>query len=69
MSKNEGLLLLHGYLDQQERLRTYGELLGKFNTYTLFRDETISLEKTKQFRLDILEAQKNLYASLNQAIV
>ncbi len=35
LSKNEGLLLLHGFTQQQENLRAYGELLGKFNSYTL----------------------------------
>lgn len=68
LSKNEGLLLLHGFTQQQENLRAYGELLGKFNSYTLFRNGAIDVETTKQYRTAILEARKELYNSLNKAI-
>ncbi|MGE8541483.1 hypothetical protein [Acinetobacter sp. ANC 3813] len=68
LSKNEGLLLLHGFTQQQENLRAYGELLGKFNSYTLFRNGAIDIETTKQYRTEILETRKGLYNSLNKAI-
>ncbi|WP_216938372.1 MULTISPECIES: hypothetical protein [unclassified Acinetobacter] len=68
LSKNEGLLLLHGYNEQQEKLRFYGELLGKFNTYTLFKSEEVRPETTAQYRIKILEARKELYKSLNKVI-
>ncbi|RKG53345.1 hypothetical protein D7V64_07835 [Acinetobacter cumulans] len=68
LSKSEGLLLLHGYIEQQEKLRVYGELIGKFNSYTLFRNGTVNIETTAQFRADILEIRKLLYTSLNKAI-
>ena len=68
LSKNEGLLLLHSYSDQQEKLRIYGELLGKFNSYIFFRNGFVTLDTTTQFRIDILNARKELYSSLNKAI-
>ncbi|WP_180182537.1 hypothetical protein [Acinetobacter sp. YH01020] len=68
LSKNEGLLLLHGYIEQQEKLRIYGELLGKFNAYTLCKNGAINVETTAQYRVEILEARKSLYTSLNKAI-
>jgi len=68
LSKNEGLLLLHGYNEQQEKLRFYGELLGKFNTYTLFKSEEVRPETTAQYRIKILEARKELYKSLYKVI-
>ena len=68
LSKNEGLLLLHGYTQQQEKLRVYGELLGKFNSYTLFRNGSINVEATANFKAEILEARKNLYLSLNSVL-
>ncbi|AXY58801.1 hypothetical protein [Acinetobacter sp. WCHAc010052] len=68
LSKNEGLLLLHGYTQQQEKLRIYGELLGKFNSYTLFRNDSINVETTANFKAEILEARKNLYLSLNSVL-
>lgn len=68
LSKNEGLLLLHGYTQQQEKLRIYGELLGKFNSYTLFRNGSINVETTANFKTEILEARKNLYLSLNSVL-
>ena len=68
LSKNEGLLLLHGYTEQQEKLRAYGELLGKFHSYSLFKNEDISSEKTNEYRDLILDARKELYLSLNKAI-
>lgn len=68
LSKNEGLLLLHGYTQQQEKLRVYGELLGKFNSYTLFRNGSINVEATVNFKVEMLEARKNLYLSLNSVL-
>ena len=68
LSKNEGLLLLHGYTEQQEKLRFYGELLGKFNSYTLFKNGSVDIQKTAEYRTKILEARKNLYQSLHKAI-
>ena len=68
LSKNEGLLLLHGYTQQQEKLRVYGELLGKFNSYTLFRNGSINVEATANFKVEMLEARKNLYLSLNSVL-
>ncbi|WP_180084414.1 hypothetical protein [Acinetobacter sp. YH12145] len=68
LSKNEGLLLLHGYIEQQEKLRIYGELLGKFNAYTLCKNGAINVETTAQYRVEILEARKSLYTSLNKAL-
>ena len=65
LSKNEGLLLLYGYSDQQEKLRTYGELLGKFNSYTLYKNGEVNYDTTIEYRVKILEARKNLYLSLN----
>lgn len=69
LSKNEGLLLLHGYVQQQEKLRIYGELLGKFNSYTLLRNDTANVTTTAEFKINILEARKELYLSLNKAII
>ena len=68
LSKNEGLLFLHGYLEQQEKLRFYGELLGKFNSYSLFRNGSIDTQYTAEYRTKILEARKDLYQSLNKAL-
>ena len=68
LSQSEGLLLLHGYIEQQEKLRSYGELLGQFNSYTLFKNGSISAESTKEFKAKILEARKELYSSLNKAL-
>ena len=68
LSKNEGLLLLHDYTQQQEILRVYGELLGKFNSYTLFRNGSINVEATANFKVEMLEARKNLYLSLNSVL-
>ena len=68
LSKNEGLLLLHDYTQQQEKLRVYGELLGKFNSYTLFRNGSINVEATANFKVEMLEARKNLYLSLNSVL-
>jgi hypothetical protein len=65
LSKSEGLLLLHGYNDQQEKLRFFGELLGKFNTYTSFKNDLVDVTTTSQYREKILEARKDLYKSLN----
>ena len=68
LSKNEGLLLLHGYTEQQEKLRFYGELLGKFNSYTLFKSDSVDIQKTSEYRIKILAARKELYQSLNQSM-
>ena len=68
LSKNEGLLLLHGYSDQQEKLRAYGELLGKFNSYTCFRNGDVNSNTTAEYRIKILETRKDLYLSLNKAL-
>lgn len=68
LSKSEGLLLLNGYIEQQEKLRSYGELLRNFNSYTLFRSESVNADITKEYRTKILEARKDLYSSLNKAI-
>lgn len=68
LSKNEGLLLLYGYTEQQEKLRFYGELLGEFNSYTLFRNISVNPDTTTEFRKKILEARKDLYLSLNKAV-
>ncbi|MGE8595815.1 MAG: hypothetical protein ACN6NY_11335 [Acinetobacter faecalis] len=68
LSKNEGLLLLYDYKDQQEILRRYGELVGAFNSYTCFRKESVSIEKTAEYKANILETRKQLYQSLNKAI-
>ncbi len=68
LSKNEGLLLLYDYKDQQEILRRYGELVGAFNSYTCFRKESVSIEKTAEYKASILETRKQLYQSLNKAI-
>ena len=68
LSKNEGLLLLHGYTEQQEKLRFYGELLGKFNSYTLFKSDSVDIQKTSEYRIKILAARKELYQSLNKSM-
>ena len=68
LSKNEGLLFLHGYLEQQEKLRFYGELLGKFNSYSLFRNGSVDTQSTTEYRTKILESRKDLYQSLNKAL-
>lgn len=68
LSQSEGLLLLHGYIEQQEKLRSYGELLGQFNSYTLFKNGSVSAELTKEFKTNILEARKELYSTLNKAL-
>lgn len=68
LSKNEGLLLLHGYTQQQEKLRTYEELLGKFNSYTLYRNGEVNEKTTIEYKVKILEARKNLYLSLNSVL-
>lgn len=68
LSKNEGLLLLHGYTEQQEKLRFYGELLGKFNSYTLFKSDSVDIQKTSEYRIKILAARKDLYQSLNKSM-
>ena len=68
LSKNEGLLLLHGYTEQQEKLRFYGELLGKFNSYTLFKSDSVDIQKTSEYRIKILAAREELYQSLNKSM-
>ena len=68
LSKNEGLLLLHGFTEQQEKLRIYGELLGQFNSYTLFRNGSVDTQNTAEYKIKILEARKDLYQSLNKAL-
>ena len=68
LSKNEGLLLLHGYIEQQEKLRFYGELLGKFSSYVFFKKELVNSDTTLMYRRNILDARKELYLSLNNAM-
>lgn len=68
LSKNEGLLLLHGFTEQQEKLRIYDELLGQFNSYTLFRNGSVDTQNTAEYKIKILEARKDLYQSLNKAL-
>lgn len=67
LSKSEGLLLLYDYSEQQEKLRAYGELLGKFNSYTLFRNGDVNPNSTAEYKVNILKARKELYLSLNKA--
>ncbi len=68
LSKNEGLLLLHGYIEQQEKLRFYGELLGKFSSYVFFKKELVNSDTTLMYRRNIRDARKELYLSLNNAM-
>ena len=68
LSKNEGLLLLYGYKDQQQCLRKYGEFLVKFNSYTYFNGEKVTQEKSTWYRGEILRLRYELYESLHRAL-
>lgn len=68
LSKSEGLLLLNGYNEQQEKLRSYGEILVSFNSYTLFKNGVVNPTSTAEFKSQILQARKDLYESLNKVI-
>ena len=68
LSKNEGLLLLYGYNQQQEKLRLYGDLLQSFNSYTYYKNEEVNSEQTALYKLKILQSRKDLYESLNKVI-
>lgn len=68
LSKNEGLLLLYNYKDQQQILRKYEELIGEFNSYTCFRKGLVSINQTAEYKSKILETRQQLYTSLNKAI-
>ena len=68
LTKNEGILLLYNHLDQQKKLREFGDLVGSFYQYTLFKKEDINPEMTKFYREEILRIRSELYQSLNKAI-
>lgn len=68
LSNSEGLLLLNGYNEPPEKLRRYGETLGRFNSYTLFRNGAVNPTSTVEFKSQILQARKDLYESLNKVI-
>ena len=68
LTKNEGILLLYNHLDQQQKLREFGDLAVNFYQYTLFKKGNISAQTTKFYREEILRLRSELYKSLSKAI-
>ena len=68
LTKNECILLLYNHLDQQQKLREFGDLAVNFYQYTLFKKGNISAQTTKFYREEILRLRSELYKSLSKAI-